>query len=81
VVSFFPRLIDEQHNEELEAAITKEELVVVNSFKKAKRPDLDGWNVKFYLSFYDLLKEELLRVIKEPRVFGALNDTFIAIIP
>lgn len=34
---------------------------------------------------YDLLKEELLRVIKEPKVvhelLGALNETFIVLIP
>jgi hypothetical protein len=41
--------------------------------------------VEFFLGFYDLLKEDLLKVVKESqasgRIFGPLNKTFLAFIP
>jgi hypothetical protein len=86
VVRIFPRCFDQRMNEELEVEVTKEELkAILYTFKKAKSPRPNGWTVEFYLGFYDLLEVELLRVIEESRLYrkvlGALNSTFIALIP
>jgi len=41
--------------------------------------------VEFYLAFFDILGEDLLKFIEECRIFGrmhgAINSTFIALIP
>jgi hypothetical protein len=41
--------------------------------------------MEFYLDFYDLLAEEILRVVEESRIsrkiLGALNANFITLIP
>ena len=58
---------------------------VLASFKieKVQNQNPDGWPVEFYLGFYDFLKEDLLRVIKEfsssMKVLGAFNATFLAL--
>ena len=52
-------------------------------FKKDKAPGPDGWLVKFYLAFYDILGPELLELVEtsqiEGRVSPSLNSTFIAL--
>eukprot|EP01018_Ginkgo_biloba_P003692 Gb_00828 [translate_table: standard] len=49
--------------------ITKEELLVVlNALQNEKIPGPDGWSVEFYLDFFELLGEDLLRVIEEVRL-------------
>jgi hypothetical protein len=63
----------------------KEHKAILHSFKKAKSIGPDGWEIEFYLGFYDFFEEELLRVIEEYRisgkVLGALNAIFIDSIP
>lgn len=54
-------------------------------FKREKILGPDGWTIEFYITFYDLLNNDLLRVVEEGRVSGslynAINSTFIAFIP
>jgi hypothetical protein len=76
-------LIKEQHKEDIEAKFTKEELnYILQSFKKAKSLGSYGWTTKFYLWFYEFLKEKLLIVIEDSKAqgkyLGALNVIFIA---
>ena len=58
---------------------------VLKRLKKDKSPRPDGWPVEFYLHFFDLVGLEILNVIEhsrlEGRVLGALNATFITLIP
>jgi hypothetical protein len=53
--------------------------VVLSSFKQDKIPGPDGLPIELYLGFYDLLEEDLLRVIEEVKssgkVLGAFNAT------
>jgi hypothetical protein len=60
-------------------------LVVLNTFQKDKSHGLDGWTVEFYLDFFELIGEDLLRVVEEVRLLrkvpGSINSTFIALIP
>eukprot|EP00253_Pinus_taeda_P029832 PITA_29832 len=50
-----------------------------------KSPGPDGWTIEFYIAFYDLLSQDLLRVVDECCISGtlynAINSTFIALIP
>lgn len=54
-------------------------------FKRDKSPSPDGWSVESYLAFFDILGQDLLKVIEECRMIGrmhgAINSTFIALIP
>jgi hypothetical protein len=58
---------------------------VLHNFQKNKIPGLDGWNIEFYLSFYDLIGKDLLVVVEESHREGhmhaPLNSTFISLIP
>lgn len=60
-------------------------LAAINSFKKAKSPGLDGWTTEFFADFFEVLSEDMLRVVKEVRLSGRMswsyNSTFIALIP
>jgi hypothetical protein len=86
IIYLFPELFNPEMNESLDVAVTKEEIKeVLLSLKKAKRPGPYDWTIEFYISFYDFMEDELLRVVKEPRVsgkiMGALNSTFLVLIP
>ena len=66
--------------------VSKDEFkVVLASFKieKVQNQNPYGWPVEFYLGFYDFLKEDFLRVIKEfsssMKVLRAFNATFLAL--
>eukprot|EP00253_Pinus_taeda_P033192 PITA_33192 len=80
------RFFNEDEAEELYAPVTTGELEsTLKWFKKEKSPGLDGWTIEFYLSFYDLLGQDLLQVVEERRLSGslynAINSTFIALVP
>jgi hypothetical protein len=66
--------------------VSKEELkLVLPSFNKDKSLGPDGWHVDFFLGFYDLMEEDLLRVVEEVqtsgKVWGDCNYIFLALIP
>jgi hypothetical protein len=54
-------------------------------FSKDKSPGPNGWTVEFYLHFFDLVGPELLELVEDTRikgkVIGALNSTFLTLIP
>lgn len=58
---------------------------VLEGFEKAKSPGPDGWTIEFFLDFFYVLGDDLLAVVEESilkgMVFGALNATFIIMIP
>jgi len=61
VISHFPRMINEELNEDLYILVNKEELVVVlQYFRKDRSPRLYGWSMEFYLEFFEFLGDELL---------------------
>ena len=71
---------------ELNREVTLGELeATLKWFKKDKSPGPDGWSVEFYMAFFDILGHDLLKVIGECRttgcMHGAINSTFIAVIP
>ena len=58
---------------------------IVYSFQKGESPGPDGLTIEFFQGFFDLVKEDLLKVVQESqragKVLGALNSTFLALIP
>ena len=86
MVVYFPRMVVEEDNENLYKRVSREELrVVLNTFQKDKSLGPDVWTAKFYLDFFQLIREDLLRVVEEVRLLGkvpgSINSTFIALIP
>jgi hypothetical protein len=63
----------------------QEVLASLKSFSKDKSPGLDVWIIEFYLHFFDLVGTELLELVEDSRlhgkVAGALNSTFLTLIP
>jgi hypothetical protein len=86
LLSFFPQLVGDEENQMMFNEITKEELqAVLCSFQWDKSHEPNGWSTKFYEGFFDLLGDDLLRVVEEicifGKVLGSINSNFIALIP
>jgi len=65
--------------------VSKEELeATIKWFKKDKSPGLDGWTIEFYISFFEILGDDLLKIVEDYRRSGrispAIKSTFIALI-
>ena len=59
-------MINEDMNEELTKQISEEEIsYTLQSFQKGKSPGTDGFTLEFYLGFYDMMKKDLLEVVRE----------------
>ena len=71
VLGFFPRMITEQMNEELTKEISNEEInYTLHSFQKGKIPGPDGFTLEFFLGFYDMMKNDILEVVRESQGSG-----------
>ena len=86
VAGHFPRFVNEDEAEAVFDPVTPRDLEgTLKWFKKDKCRGPDGWTIEFYLYFYELLSQDLLRVVEECKISGslynAINSTFIAIIP
>ena len=86
VTSLFPRLINEEMKKSLKEEVLEEGLEkIVYSFQKGKSPGPDGFTIEFFQGFFELVKGYFLKVVKESqragKVLGALNSTFLALIP
>lgn len=60
-------------------------LATLKTFQHDKNPGPDGWLVDIYITFYDFVRGDLLKVVEESRREGyihlPLNSTSIALIP
>eukprot|EP00253_Pinus_taeda_P023209 PITA_23209 len=86
IAGHFPRFVNEDEAEHLFDLLTPKELEnTIKWFKKDWSPGPDGWTIEFYIAFYELISNDLLRVIEECRetgtMYNAINSTFIALIP
>jgi hypothetical protein len=86
MAQLFPRFVDEADNRLLmEEVMEKELLEVLHSFQKDKIPGPDGWTIEFFLGCYEILGQDLLKMIEDTRISGripqSLNSTFLALIP
>lgn len=52
----FPRFVEQEESGDLTKEVSLRELEdTLKWFKRDKSPGPDGWNVKFYLAFFDTL--------------------------
>jgi len=58
---------------------------VLHSFQKDKSPGPDGWTIEFFMGLYDILGQDILKLVEDTKSSGqiptSLNSTFIALIP
>jgi hypothetical protein len=87
VIRVYPRIFSEEEGHKIaDPVLLSEVLTTLKGFVVSKSPGPDGWTVEFFLEFFFyLLGPELLVVVEESRlkgkVTGALNATFLALIP
>jgi len=86
VAELFPRYIEQEDSEELQKEVTMAELeATLKWFKKDKSFGPDGWTIDFYLAFFDILGNDLLKIVEDSRrrgrISSAIKSTFIALIP
>eukprot|EP00253_Pinus_taeda_P020940 PITA_20940 len=86
VAELFPRYIEQEDYEELQKEVTMVELeATLKWFKKDKSPGPNGWTIEFYLAFFDILGNDLLKIVEDSkrrgRISFAIKSTFIALIP
>jgi hypothetical protein len=86
VVALFSNMMNDIEAEALYKPVEKEELKkVLSNFKVDKSPGPDGWTVEFFKHLFDIVGEDLLEMVEESRlkgfIPGALNSTFITLIP
>jgi len=81
-----PRYFTEEESDEVSKAVSRVELEkVINEMPKDKSLGPDGWTQEFFSAFFELVNDDLLRVIEESRINGraegSLNSTFVSLIP
>jgi hypothetical protein len=86
VVSKFQLVFSLKMNRDLEEEVTEEKLLVsLSSMKNGKNPGPDGIKIECFKHFYNLIKEYLLMTVmesqREEKIHGALNSTFLCLIP
>lgn len=86
ILSYFPRLAEDDDNRDFYKEISWEKLfATISCFKRDKSPDLDGLNVDFFKEFFEIISTYLLHVMEEIRRSGrcsrSINSTFLEMIP
>ena len=69
----------------MDVVIEEELLAIVHTFHKDKSPGTDGWPIKFYLGLFEIIGDDLPKVVQESWregfIHAPLNSSFIALIP
>jgi len=86
VAEKFPRFVLQEESDDLTKEVTMEELeATIKWFKKDKSPGPDGWTIEFCIAFFDILGNDLLKIVEQcrrsGRISSAIKSTFIALIP
>jgi hypothetical protein len=86
VASLYTRTVTEEDSLLVDCPCTLPEiLTALKYFSKDKSPGPDGWTVEFYLHFFYLVGPDLLELVEDSRlngkVAGAINSTFLTLIP
>jgi hypothetical protein len=85
-LSHIPSLVSKEDNASLMKPFTEEEINnVIWSMEPDKAPGPDGFSINFYRNCWEIIKIDLLRMIKafqqKAKVGGSVNSTFLALIP
>jgi hypothetical protein len=86
VISKFDPVFSKEMNRSLSKEVSKSKVHdALFSMQKGKSPGPDGLTTEFYINFYELIKEDLLKMVRESqrseKMLGSFNSTFIALIP
>lgn len=78
-------MFDEAQNEDIERSVTLEELQsILKLFKRSKSLGPNGWPIELYLEFFNIIGEDIRKVLNEIKdkgiIIGSMNATFIALI-
>jgi hypothetical protein len=85
-LSHIPSLVNRNDNSTLMKPFSEEEIYnVIWSMEPDKAPGPDGFTIQFYRACWDIIKTDLLRMVKyfhqRAKVGGSTNSTFLALIP
>jgi hypothetical protein len=86
VASLFPHSVSKDDSHTLDSPCTIQEIrASLKSFSKDKSSGPNDWTIEFYLHFSDLVGLDLPELVEDSRlsgkVVGALNSTFLTLIP
>ena len=86
ILQNFPRYFSKEDCYAIEKPITLNEVThTLDFFGQDKSPGPDGWTVKFYRHFLNILGKEIAMAIDEVRshrkIRESLNSTFLTLIP
>eukprot|EP00253_Pinus_taeda_P020601 PITA_20601 len=86
LLSNIPLLVSSEDNSALTQPITEEEIIkVIWSMDSDKAPGPDKFTIHFYKTCWEIIKEDLLKMIKgfmkKAKVGGGTNSTYLALIP
>jgi hypothetical protein len=71
LTSFFPIFVLEDNNQILMEEVSKDELQsILAFFKKDKSLGPKEWTMEFFIEFYDILDENLIKVVEEVKSSG-----------
>lgn len=69
--------MEEEDKARMFESVAKEELLtILKMFQKDKSPNPDRWTIEFFIGFFDLFGDYLLRVVKEIIIFGKVPENF-----
>eukprot|EP00253_Pinus_taeda_P035966 PITA_35966 len=85
-MNMIPQCVQDPINSMLTAPISMNELKnALDSMEPNKAPGPDGFPVRFYLSCWAIIKNDLLRMVKKSqsctKIGGGINSAFLALIP
>eukprot|EP00253_Pinus_taeda_P027574 PITA_27574 len=85
-MNLIPQCVQDPDNSMLTALISMNELKnALDSMEPNKAPGPDGFPVRFYLSCWAIIKNDLLRMVRKSqscaKIGGGINSAFLALIP
>lgn len=82
VLSKIPSMFTEEMNLVPEEIVSEQEvLVALSLMQKGKSHGPDGFTVEFFIGFYELLKEDVLMVVRESQNLGKILKCSMTTIP
>eukprot|EP00253_Pinus_taeda_P012133 PITA_12133 len=86
LVKHIPKLVSREDNGNLNRPVTEQEISeVLKETQNGKAPSPDGFNVDFFKSCWNIVKEDIVEIVEDSRrnktILKALNTSFIALIP
>ena len=86
LLQHLPSMITEEINNALNIEIYEEEVKsAIWALHLDKAPGLDGFSIIFYRAYWDLIKNDLVKMIqwtqRKKKIGGYTNSTFLALIP